>query len=102
MVVTDKGVRVSLEDIGEGEDGDAQEGEPTLLRFYVERLSEDGSWDEVDGASYCTRIRSDAPEVVQEKLVRTILQAVAEKVRNGESVRRGCAELSWLTARDLE
>ena len=100
IVVVDEGVRVTLEDIGEGEDGEAREGEVTLLRFYVDRLNYRNEWEGVEDASYCTQVRSDAPQKKLEWVAKTILATVAAEVRRGESVKKLCERLSWISDTD--
>lgn len=93
-------VKVELEDIGEGWSGDynPEDSEDTpLLRFTVSRL-EDGNWEQVADASYCTRIPVDTPEDVQRKILSHIMAHVESNAASGASVKRICEELSWVDA----
>lgn len=50
-------LRLSWEYIGEGHSGDYDPSDPQdqqLLRFYVEWLTVNDGWQELDDASYCT------------------------------------------------
>lgn len=94
-ILTESGVSVTLEDIGEGANGDAEEGEPTLVRFSICRLVGD-EWEPVDDASFCTRVLTSAPKAALERMARSIMDRVGNEVRRGESVRRICEQLSWL------
>jgi hypothetical protein len=90
-------VRVTLEDIGEGECGEARPGEETLLRFYVQHRPFYGAeWEDVENGSFCTRISSSTSRMEQEQLCRLILSNVEEKVLGGESIKKICAALSHL------
>lgn len=94
-VLAEDGVRVTLEDIGEGWDGDVAEGETPLVRFTVERLA-GSEWEYVEDSSYCTTVKVTVPRTVLEKMAATIMQAVGDRVRRGESVKRVCEKLSWM------
>lgn len=95
MVLTEGEVRVTLEDIGEGWDGDAREGEDSLVRFSVEKLVGD-EWEFVENSSYCTSIKTTVPRETLERMAKVIMREVKEAVLRGESVKRVCEKLSWM------
>lgn len=98
LTVEDKDVRVDFEWIGEGHDGDypCDKNDEPLLRFTVFKLTGPGEWDEVECGSYCTLIpaKTDRAEVV--RLAHLVLKTVGDAVRKGRSIKRACAELSWM------
>lgn len=97
MIVEHQGVAVELEDIGEGLSGDYDPSDPydvALLRFTVLLNGE-----QVEDASYCTRIPADTDSITQATLAATILEQVIEEVLCGHSIKRLCEELSWIDER---
>lgn len=96
-------VRVELEDIGEGWNGDYDAGDPEdtpLLRFTVSRL-DGGAWEQVSDASYCTQIPVATPDTRQLEILDYIMNEVHSRVTNGESVKKICEALSWLNGQAL-
>lgn len=91
-------VKVSLVNLGEGVSGDYNPDDPedeNLLRFDVS-VFEDGEWQEVRDASYCTNIRADLPEERLRFHMNFIMDHVYENVMSGKSIKRLCEELSWI------
>lgn len=87
-------VRVTLDAIGEGPNGDNAPGEPSLVRFYVETY--DGQeWTDAPDASYCTTVPETASPDTLAALAAAVLQATAEPAARGESVKHAAARLSW-------
>ena len=98
-IVQHDGVRVELEDIGEGRSGDYDAEDPDdvpLMRFTVLKLEKDGSWEPVDDASYCTQIPAYTSPADMERLAQLILVSVEDAVLAGKSVKKRCEELSWI------
>lgn len=99
ITATRRNVKVTLEWIGEGQDGDYRpedEEDYPHLRFTVAKR-ENGEWIDVDDASYCTLLdaRSD-----RRRLANTasfLLDEVEEQVNSGASIKKLCERLSWVT-----
>lgn len=76
--VEQDGLRVDLEYIGEGYNGDYDPNDPEdepLLRFTLIDVS-DGDWNPVDDASYCTTISAyTTPIELRENVAKRILNA---------------------------
>jgi hypothetical protein len=109
-------VRVELEDIGEGWEGEYNPDNPDdeeLVRFTVSKIVPAGptvagadtppstEWEQIDDASYCTQIpvRSD-PSVLLNAIFE-IAQEVYDDVAHGRSIKRTCERLSWLSPQAL-
>lgn len=95
-----EGVRVELVDIGEGRCEDYNPDDPNdypHLRFYVQKLV-GSDFEDVDDASYCTTLNGNkiTPEQGIE-ICRRIWCEVVSRVNSGESVKKICEELSWIT-----
>ena len=100
ITVEREGYAVELEDIGEGRSGDYNEDDPhdsPLLRFYVRKRSAAGELEDVDDASYCTRIPATLNEDAQRRCAQYILGEVLACVSTGASVKKTCERLSWLS-----
>lgn len=100
FVLVKDDVRVTLEDIGEGWNGDAEPGEATLIRFAVETLV-DGEWEPVENSSYCTTVPTTAERLTLERMADAIMREVFDLVKRRESVKRVCEKLSWLSEESL-
>jgi hypothetical protein len=90
--------RVTWEYIGEGDSGDYNPDDPEdtpLLRFSCSRRVND-EWQELDDASYCTRLTPD------EYLDNLLLAArnILETVFGTDIYKRQLEELSWLCHED--
>lgn len=93
--------RVTLCSIGEGANGDAEEGEVALVRFYVDRRAPGfDMWEEVDSSSYCTRLPENLPPEVLHRAALLILSSVTPNLREDLSIKGLCAQLSWLDPND--
>ena len=91
-------VKVSLVNLGEGVSGDYNPEDPedeNLLRFDVS-VYEDGQWQEVPNASYCTNIRADLAPERHVHYLGVIMDAVYDNVMGDKSIKRICEELSWI------
>jgi len=100
------GVRVSWDDIGEGICGDYDPDNPDdipLLRFYVD-IFQDGQWEEVEDASYCTQMPVATPVPILERALR-YLHAEYKDALSGypySSVKRLGERLSWINPEQFE
>lgn len=87
--------KVELEWIGEGWEGDYDQDDPEddqLLRFTVSKLV-DGEFEDVEDASYCTRLTTGITEEEAQKALAFILH----EVKNCPgSIKKRCEQLSWL------
>jgi hypothetical protein len=103
LALTDKlegRVRVTLEYIGEGYNGDYNpedsEDEP-LIRFTVDKREPGADyWEAVDDASYCTQLSIFLPRQQLESIARSILAEVTDPVLSGYSIKKLCERLSWI------
>jgi len=99
--------------LGEGLYGDYDPDDPEdveLLRFDVsvsvrhpkvdevsEGCSVDGEWVAVPDASYCTQVPVNTPLRLLHKGLELIFNEVYEPLAEGDSIKRRCAALSWMT-----
>ena len=97
-------VAVEIVYIGEGLCGDYNPDDPEdkqQLRFYVQKADIDDSGEmileDVENASYCLRIQPHESGIGE--VAGRILDAVYDKLMNGESIKELCEGLSWITAR---
>jgi len=92
-------VRIVWEYAGEGLCGeynpDVLEDIP-LYRFYVERMNEDGEWEDVEDASYCTQVPFDTPDGILKKLLEILMDHFYEDVVAGNSVKKIGERMSWI------
>ena len=103
--VSDDIIRIELVNIGEGVCGDYDPEDPddiNLLRFDASIKNNDGEWEEIEDASYCTRLRADA-DIEQLKKAATMIHnsyrseiSSYESYLNGPSVKKLGEELSWI------
>lgn len=59
MIVQDKHVQATFENLGEGHHGDYDPEDPddeSLLRCVVSRRGDEGAWEEVEDANFCTSL----------------------------------------------
>jgi hypothetical protein len=97
ITVSERGVLVGIEYIGEGECGDYNPADPDdkpLVRFWVSRKV-GRRWEFVEDSSYCTGIPATTPRSQLRLHAERILSIVGDDVRNGESIKRTCERLSW-------
>lgn len=95
-------VAVTLEYIGEGNDGDYDPddaGDEPLMRIGVQRRV-DGTWEDVEDSSYCTQISARASEAGKG----LALEYVIAQVPATGSVKRLMERMSWieLTTQDAD
>lgn len=92
-------VKVELEYIGEGYNGDYDPDDPEdqpLLRFTVLKLV-DGEWEQIDDASYCTQLPESIPNDEKMWVLTFIMNEVYDAVVGGASIKKRCELLSWIT-----
>lgn len=96
------GIRVALENIGEGWFGDYDETNPDdeeLLRFTVyTKLENSEYWEQVDDASYCTAIPASSDKEYLEKILNILFNEFYEVLHNNplNSVKKLGERLSWI------
>lgn len=98
VTLTQGNVRVELESIGEGLGGDYDPDDPgdvELLRFTVLRR-EDGEWEQIDDASYCTLLPESLDREKQGKAVDLIMEEVYYAASKGYRIAGTCEQLSWI------
>ena len=100
MRLTRKNVRVGLERLGEGLNGDYDANDPDdkeLLRFYVNKYNKyHDVWLDVEDSSYCTLLPITTSKEDQKKALKYIMDEVYEGVSGGYSVKKICEKLSWI------
>lgn len=97
-------VKVELEWIGEGLDGDYNEENPDdipLLRFSVYKKIND-QWEAIDDASYCTQLPATIGMGTATVAAAHILRQVEDIVLEGGSIKKICEKLSWIDVSWLE
>jgi hypothetical protein len=101
-------IKIEWIDLGEGWDGEWDPNDPedqALLRFNASRriASADGAelWDDIPGASYCTRVPADTPEDVQTRLLEFLMEKIYEPILQGQYIKKLCRELSWIEPNGL-
>lgn len=126
VLVEDGNVRVSLEWVGEGQEGDFQEDDPNdvrLFRFTVFRHYEpneemasfflddesplgtypnDSGWRPVSGGSCCTQIPCQIPLEKAEKAAKHILEQVKSWVADQYRCKTVFEELSWMDEKSID
>jgi hypothetical protein len=94
-------VIVDIEWIGEGNDGDFYIDDPDdepLLRFTVSKRTSDGLIEQIDDASYSTRLPIDTDVAKLDNVAETIMNEVYDQVMAGHSIKKLCQRLSWIDA----
>lgn len=103
MELIEDGVKAEFENIGEGCCGDYNPDDPddvNLLRFYVSKL-ENGKWEGVEDASYCTQLPAQTSKIVLMMALRHIMEEVGDEVRSDSSIKKICERLSWLSPKSF-
>jgi hypothetical protein len=100
--LTKEGITVEWEYIGEGWCGDytGEDDDDQLLRFTIHRET-DGTFNQIEDASYCTRVPAGTSEEILLKLAQVIMDRTLTDILTGRSVKRVCEELSWLEPSDV-
>ena len=87
-------VTVELVSLNEGYNGDYDPEDPDDVSLWRFDVYYDG--EPVDGCSYCTQVPLTASKAEVSAVLRTIMEAVYDKIVNDESASGICARLSWL------
>ena len=102
MSIYDDVLRVDWVNIDEGIFGDYDPDDPddvNLLRFDVCVKLENGEWEPIDDASYCTNMPADASKEVLERALRCIFNRYRDVINGPEiytSVKKLGEELSYI------
>jgi hypothetical protein len=92
-------VRIELESIGEGYNGDYNPDDiedEELLRFYVQK-KENGEWVDVADASYCTLFPASATEDEKRRGLEFLMDNFYDAVMSGKSVKKIGERMSWIS-----
>lgn len=68
-----------------------------LFRFDVETLN-DGKWQLVEDASYCTLLTADLSTDKLQRALNYLAGHIIPIVKSGESLKKTCEYLSWVRA----
>ena len=99
------GIKVTLDCIGEGWNGDYDIEDPDdtyLMRFDVYIKNPESfnypytDWLPVEDASYCTAFPENTLQELQDKAVRFIMNQIKNPLLNGYSIKKLCEKLSWI------
>lgn len=96
----DQNIAIELTWIGEGWEGDYDESDPEdepMLRFTVMRL-EDGEWQAVEDASYCTAL----PATISNEDGVIAARIIADYIRGKTHIKKTCEWLSWINVHDVQ
>lgn len=102
MEVSDDLLKAEWENIGEGWSGDYDPDDPddvNLLRFTIYIKNDDGEWEQVDDASYCTSVPCDTPEEELKSKLETIFKEYRDVINEYPpdiSVKKLGETLSWI------
>lgn len=91
--------RIELDELGEGLSGDYDPDDPDdaeLLRFTVYEKDENGDWQQMDDASYCTLL----PVTLSNEHRQRVLDALLMWAEDGAS-KKTWEWLSWFSEDDL-
>lgn len=101
-------VKVEIEWLGEGWDGDYDESNPDdkpFLRFSVYKLeggyfetgsTKDPYWESIDDSSYCTLMPATCSPSMVMRAAKYILGNVEQRVLEGLPIKKTCEGLSWI------
>ena len=99
-------IKVEWSDLGEGLSGDYDPNDPNdipLLRFDVSRMEDfpkDGrnmDWEAIDDASYCTNFPVTASDDLKMKALAYLMGEIYEPAEAGNSIKKLCERLSWIS-----
>ncbi|MHA2046155.1 MAG: hypothetical protein ACW99G_15290 [Candidatus Thorarchaeota archaeon] len=91
-------VKVEWVELGEGLSGEYNpndQNDVELLRFYVSKQTEE-SWEDIEDASYCTRVPASATPEQRKELLEQIMANVYPRASRGLSIKKICERLSWI------
>ena len=98
--IDDGNIKVEWANIGEGYNGDYNPNDPDdveLLRFYVYEW-DDGYWEPVDDASYCTTVPLHSDPDIIEETIRVLYKRFADVIYNRSgSVKKLGEMMSWIS-----
>ena len=94
-------VKIDLSNLGEGLGGDynpENENDVNLLRFDIDKYDRaEQRFVGVEDASYCTQIPAYATPKQRREALKFLMDEIHEAVANGESVKKPCERLSWIS-----
>ena len=104
------GIEVMVEwvELGEGISGDYNSDDPTdieLLRFdvsYRNFVMGNEEWRDPGDASYCTQMPVKATNKQKMDALKIIMHEVFEPLSEGQSIKKLCERLSWISLKTLE
>ena len=100
FLIGDSGkVKVEIEWLGEGWDGDYDPDNPDdvpFLRFSVYELADDGVWESIDDSSYCTLLPATISIDMAMEALKYIMNTVEGRVVGGHPIKKVCESLSWI------
>ena len=101
--ITSGKLRVDWYNAGEGLCGGYDPEDPddmNLLRFDVYKSIDDGNWEAVDDASYCTQVSAETPDNELLRLLYSIFNEYYDAiiVSEAESVKKLGESLSWISS----
>jgi hypothetical protein len=115
-VLIEGGVKVILEHIQEGWNGyydpEDPEDEP-LIRFnvfahkklmnpYAEYSYGDDKYHYMSDSSYCTQMPTNISKKMIDRALKVIMYEVKDAVIGGNSIKKTCERLSWLSPNDFK
>ena len=92
-------IKVEWSELGEGICGDYNPEDPDdveLLRFDISQWIDD-HWEDVEDSSYCTQVPVSATPEQRTAGLAMIMNAVYERASSGQSIKKLCEELSWIS-----
>lgn len=99
-------VKVEWVNLGEGNSGDFDEGDPedvNLLRFdFSRRENENEEWDESPDGSYCTLIPASTPREILEQGLQLLMESAGPEIAEHGKAKRTLEQLSWITPQMIE
>jgi hypothetical protein len=96
MLLVDCNVKVEWVELGEGFGLRSID----LCRFVISKW-EYGNWREVDDGSQLVNVPTDAEDEIKLALLYFIMGEVKDLVESGESIKKACEILSWITPESL-
>lgn len=102
MEISDELIKAVWENLDEGWNGDYDPDDPedcNLLRFTIYIKNDEGDWEQVDDASYCTTVPYDTPEEELRSKLETIFKEYRDVLNEYPpqvSVKKLGEGLSWI------
>ena len=92
-------IRIVLHtETNEGYYGDYNSEDPNdelLYRFDVDKF-DDGEWQAIDNASYCTRLPHDISNEEVNKALNMLANEIVDPASGGYSIKKICERMSWI------